>query len=115
MYVQQKKLGIGLITPKIIVAILAFKLYIRNKRANSKVAKLIEIIEEAVAVEYGKNSTNFLIDRLLNNTITWTEQINTIMRERSIEIVNNEAKVHKLTSNKTITQFINEYVKTNKL
>ena len=37
------------------------------------------------------------------------------MRERSIEIVINEVTVHKLTSNKTITQFINEYVKRNKL
>ena len=73
LYVQWKKLGIGLITSKMAVAILAFKLYIGNKRANSKVAKLIGIIEEAVAVEYRKNSTDFLIDRLLNNTIIWIE------------------------------------------
>ena len=37
------------------------------------------------------------------------------MRERSIEIVNNEATVHKLTVNETITQFINEYLNANKL
>ena len=55
------------------------------------------------------------MDRLSNNTIIWTEQINTIMRERSIKIVNNEVTVYKLTSNKIITQFINEYVNTNKL
>ena len=84
------------------VAILAFKLYIGNKKANSKVAKLIGIIEESIAVKYGKNSTNFLMNRLSNNTITWTEQIDTIIRERSIEIVNNEVTVYKLTSNKMI-------------
>ena len=53
LYVQQNKLGIGLITLKIAVAMLAFKLYIRNKRANSKVAKLIRINEESVGVKYG--------------------------------------------------------------
>ena len=70
LYIQQKKLGIGLITPETAVAMLAFKLYIGNKRANSKVAKLIGIIEESITVEYGKNSTDFSMDRLSNNTIT---------------------------------------------
>ena len=70
LYVQQKKLGIDLIIPRTAVAMLAFKLYIENKRANSKVAKLIGINEESITVEYRKNSTDFSMERLLNNIIT---------------------------------------------
>ena len=43
------------------------------------------------------------------------EQIETIMRERNIEIINNEKLVQKITSNKTTTEYINDYIKVAKL
>jgi len=61
LHFQQKRLGIGLIIPRI---------YIRNKQANSKIAKLIQINEESVAVEYRKKSIDFTIERVTRNTIT---------------------------------------------
>ena len=57
LYVQQNRLGIGLIKPKTAIAMLACKLYIGNKRAKSKLAKLIRINKELVAIEYGRRST----------------------------------------------------------
>ena len=70
LYIQQNQLGIWLIKPKTVIAILVCKLCIRNKRVNSKLAKLIRINEELVAVEYGRRSTNNRQERIINNRLT---------------------------------------------
>ena len=66
-------MGIGLVIPRTVVAMLAFKLYIGNKWVKSKISKLIGINEELVVVECGKKSTDFIMERISTNRITWTE------------------------------------------
>ena len=48
---------------------LAYKLYISNKRVNSKLAKLIRINKELVNVEYGRRSTIESQERLMSNRL----------------------------------------------
>ena len=52
------------------IAVLACKLYIGNKRAKSKLAKLIRINEESVAMEHGRRSTTDRQERVSNNRLT---------------------------------------------
>ena len=73
LYVQQDRLRIELIKSKTTVAILAYKLYIRNIRAWSKIAKLIRMNEEAVTVECGKGNTKAKIKRISTNKRIWNE------------------------------------------
>ena len=61
---------------------LAYKLYIGNKRANSRLAKFIKINKEFVTIEYRKKSTIDNQERLINNIIIWSKQIEMIMKER---------------------------------
>ena len=46
LYIRRTALGIELIKPSTIVEILALKLYISNKRAKNRIARLLLIIEE---------------------------------------------------------------------
>ena len=46
LYTRRIALGIGLIKPSTVVEILALKLYIGNKIAKNRIARLLSIIEE---------------------------------------------------------------------
>ena len=80
-------MGIGLKKSSTAIVILSI-IYISNKRARSKIRKLININEKAVTVDYDKGYTNQSLERLSKNKITWIEQIDIILKERKLEIVN---------------------------
>ena len=54
MYSKKNAVGIGLIKSKIVVAILACKLYIGNVITNKKINLTIRIQEEHVTIEHGR-------------------------------------------------------------
>ena len=47
---KKNSVGIGLIKPKIVVAILARKLHIENLTANTKISKTIQMQEESLTI-----------------------------------------------------------------
>ena len=55
LYTRKIALGIGLIKPSIAVETLALKLYVGNKRAKNRIAKLLSIIEDLQFIENGIN------------------------------------------------------------
>ena len=52
LYSKKNVVELGLIKPSIAIVILAYKLYIRNLRANTRIAKIIRIHEEVIIIEY---------------------------------------------------------------
>ena len=46
LYIRKTALGIGLIKISTVVETLALKLYIRNKRAKNRIARLLSIIKD---------------------------------------------------------------------
>ena len=72
LYFNRNSIGIGLTTPKTIVAMLALKLYISNKCAKIKVRYIIEIIDNIIAVEQG-SSNNTITKSYSQNKPTWNE------------------------------------------
>jgi len=53
LYIRQNAVSIGLIVPKIVIAILTTKLYIGNKRANTKIRWIIASIDNKIMIEKG--------------------------------------------------------------
>ena len=74
LYSNRNSIGIGLITPETVIAMLATKLYIGNKRVQTKVGHIIEIIDNIIAIKQG--ISNKVEKSISQNKPTWNEQIN---------------------------------------
>ena len=61
MYAKQNAVRIGLIVPKTVITMLSAKIYIGNKRANTKIGQIIESINNKIIIEKGRLS-NKIID-----------------------------------------------------
>ena len=61
LYSRRNAIGIGLIRPKMVIAIQACKLYLGNLRAQMRIARMIRINEEVIMIEYrrGKWKSNY--------------------------------------------------------
>ena len=68
-------------------------------------ARLIQMNEETVIVEYrrGKWTTNY--NRITTNPTTWVEEVHKILQERNLEIINPIRERPFLAENKTIMEF----------
>ena len=87
LYKRQNAIGIGLITPKIIIAMLACKLYIGNIRAKSRMNKLIQYHKESIMIENGVRECKEHI-RLSNNQATQYEEIQEKLQLKQLMMVN---------------------------
>ena len=70
LYFRRNTLGIGLIKPETIIAILACKLYIGNVRAETRIRKLIKYNEQIKIVEYSEVDHGDVKERLSKNPTT---------------------------------------------
>ena len=70
MYTKQNAVGIGLIAPKIVITMLSAKLYIGNKRANTKIRQIIESIDNKIIIEKGRSSNKIINDFQSTNKLT---------------------------------------------
>jgi len=59
LYTQRVELGIGLISPKIAIAVATLRLYFSNMRMASDVSKMIAINEEYTTIESGLNEIKY--------------------------------------------------------
>ena len=53
LYLRQTALGIGLMKPRTIIAILALKLYVGHKRLDTKVSRMISVNEQIQYMQSG--------------------------------------------------------------
>ena len=54
MHSRKSAVGIGLVKPKTVIAILACKLHVGNVRAKTKIGKIIRMQEESLMIEHGR-------------------------------------------------------------
>jgi len=89
LHTRQMALGVGLMSPKTIMNILALKLYIGHNKFDSDVSKMIKINEENAWLHYGY--ADEVID--MNNEWqpmiqTWSDEIQSMLRSRNLNIIN---------------------------
>ena len=89
---RRNTIGIGLIKSNTTITILVMKLYISNRRANNKINKMIEILDEMETIKNGKGVINILNTKFSKNIETSHKTIQRIMINRNIEINNNISK-----------------------
>ena len=70
MYTKQNVARIGLIAPKTVITMLLAKLYIGNKRANTKIGWIIESIDNKIIIKKGRLSNKIINDFQSTNKLT---------------------------------------------
>ena len=76
LYARQNTVGLGLISPKTAIAMLAIKLHMGNIRANARIIQIIKAYEENMIVEYREGLCTYeKNDRQTINQIIWVEEI----------------------------------------
>ena len=81
-------MGIGLLKPSTIIAILATKLCIGHKRTNDQIVNMIQINEEHAEWQYRFN--NNILNVSSNNKfdqITWNNEIGEILQTRGMTMI----------------------------
>ena len=111
LHVKKSALGVGLIEPATVIDYLAIKLYVGNKRAKGELTSVINIHEEISQEDSGLPRRA----RRQQGTIKywkagWIEEIDEKLRERKIEIVDEEEKDLVTTTNKFLMEYAIEYV-----
>ena len=111
LYSKRSSLGIGLMKPKIILAILALKLYIGHKRIRSNISRKISINEQMQFLQdrYNSHPISTPVDDKIEIK-TWIDEIGEIMKKRDLEFSNNDFDKCAITRNKTIMSYAVEYV-----
>jgi len=103
-------MGVGLIQLKTAVAILAMKLFIGNKRAETKINNIINAQHKNINIENGLNQ--YFNQTSKKNSIqvrTWVESIKNIMKERELKFIDEQSVLGKITINKMIMDYAYEY------
>jgi len=116
LYSRKSALGIGLLKPTTIIAILAMKLCIGHMRMNDRIATILTINEEQAEWEYGYNTNIHQINSEYKfNKLTWNDEIGEMLRSRKMKITDHQNMIAKVTTNKSIMEYAIKYVsQTNK-
>ena len=69
LYLRRNAIGVGLIRPKIVITMQVCEWYIRNLRAQTRVARLIRINKETIIIEYGRGKQTTKYNRITTNLI----------------------------------------------
>jgi len=56
LYLRKSALGVGLLKPTTVLAILSMKLYVGHMRIEDQISKMIRIIQENEGLQYGYNA-----------------------------------------------------------
>ena len=111
LYIRKTALGIELIKPLMAVETLALKLYVGNKRAKNRIARLLSIIEELQFIENRINQIPINInykEKYWNRT--WIDNIARILSKQTLKIINRKELHNKIIPNKTIIDLVLECV-----
>ena len=107
--------GIRLIRPKKVIAMQACKLHIINLKAQTRIARLIRINKEAIMIKHSREKQIIDYNRRTKNQTVQIEEVYQIMKERKLEVVNQTIEMPFLMDNKTIIEYIEQYMKENDL
>ena len=100
LYSRRSALGIGLLKPTTILAILALKLYVGHKRLNTKISRMITINEQMQHLQNGYNIHPIETpEELKIKQKTWSDEIGSIIRSRNLKFANNNFKKCEITQN----------------
>ena len=112
MHSRKSAVGIGLIKPKTVIAILACKLNVGNVRAKTKIGKIIRMQEESLIIEHGRVWKG--VESYTKKPEAWTEEVNALLNERNLKIRNDASSV-KFTKNVILMDEAVRYAKMNGL
>ena len=100
LYLRRTALGIGLMKPRTIMAILALKLYIRHKQLGIKISRMLKVNEQVQYMQsgYSKHPVETPAEIKLP-TKTWSDKIGRILSIRELYLENNDFNELKVTKN----------------
>ena len=75
------------------IVILSLKLYISNKRAKSKVGRMISTIDNNLLVQYRQGNNKIEDPIKTNNMLLWNQIIYKIIQERDLKIKHKEYQI----------------------
>ena len=85
---------------------LAAKLYIRNKCAQTKIDCIITIINNKIIIEKGRNNNSISNDFRISNKRILNESIYQIFTSRDLKIVNNLTKEISIILNRILIEYV---------
>ena len=106
LYTKQNVVGLGLISPKTVITILAMKLYIGNKRERIRIGNMINIIDKIIFIENSKEVSKNNYQSLIRNTKIQNEYINKLLNDRNLTIINNFIMITQIIQNRTIIDYM---------
>lgn len=116
LYAQKSQLGVGIMKPATILAILSLKLYVGHKRHEDIISKQIKVNEKNSMFQYGFSKNILQVkSELKPKQLTWSDEIADRLISRNIKFVNTDLNQYVETSNKTIMDLATEYVISKKL
>lgn len=112
LYSRKSALGVGLMMPSTLIAVLKLKAYIGNKRRLGNTAKSIKIQEEYQEIEAGRTISLGENPKFRYWKKGWIDKVNDELWHRQIRLETSEVKEIQ-TKNKTVMQYAIEYVEVN--
>ena len=115
LYMRKSALGIGLMAPSTIIAILKLKQYIGHSRKRGNAGKAIQMQEEYRRIEAGRRIQLGENPKHRYWKKTWIDEVSDELWKRNMVLGNPSDSHHKETRNKTVMQYAIEYVEQAKL
>ena len=114
LYVHKNALGLGLMRPSTILAILALKLYFGHNYLQSNCNRLINVNLEEVFVKCGQNC-NFVEIKADEKTWkrTWIDTIFKHCQKRKKPVEHNTNFLESITKNPIVMDFVSKYTTLN--
>jgi len=111
LYTRKSALGVGLMKPSTIIAVLALQSYFGHMRMEGVTAQMVNILEENKVVQYGymSNIMEILREYKIEQT-TWCDEIAQMTNERNLEVLNRDCQSMLETSNKSIMEYVMVYI-----
>jgi len=112
LYTKKSQLGVGILQPSTIIAILALQLYLGHKRSDDNIGKQISINEVNTHFQYGY-SKNILEteEEIKPQNKIWSDEIGSRLLNRNIVVINATNEIYISTKNKTIMDYAEKYVR----
>ena len=116
LYAKKSALGVGLMKPSTILAVLALQLYVGHQRMQDPTSIMIQLIidNESIQLGYTDNIMNVEEQYKIEAT-TWCDEVAEVLISREIKIVNDNSEILIQTKNKSIMDYAVTYIKEQKL
>jgi hypothetical protein len=110
LYARKSALGIGLMEPNTIIAMLKLKLYIGSKRGRGNSWESVKTQEECLMIEAGRNVPLGQNPEKRYWKATWIDEVSDELWKRQIKLIMNGADEARYTNNKTVMEYAMQYV-----